>query len=114
LYEKNKNKNINKDLNIILVCEDPHLIKYVYSSLMQYILNKNINIYSKDQNNTHSVEFDLYLITRCKHIICSNSTFAWWGAWLNPNPEKEVFIPNKWLNDRSSIVSMEGSTIVDV
>ena len=112
LYEKNK--NINKDLNIIILCEDPQNIRHIYSSLLQYIISNNINGIIKEQNNNHSVEFDLYLMTRCKNIICSNSTFAWWGAWLNTYPEKEVFIPNKWLNDRPYIVSMEGATIIDI
>ena len=108
LYEK------NKDINIIILCEDPQNIKYIYNSLLQYISSNNLNTIIKEQNNNHSVEFDLYLMTRCKNIICSNSTFSWWGAWLNTDPDKTVFIPNKWLNDRLNIITMEGATIVDV
>lgn len=46
--------------------------------------------------------YDMYLMTKCCANIIANSSFSWWGAWLNQNTEKVTISPKIWLNGRQT------------
>lgn len=82
-----------------------HLKKPVF-----YIFSDDIdwcreNLATRDEmvyvtGNTGQQSFeDMRLMSACKHHILANSSFSWWGAWLNPNPKKRVIAPLRWFNE---------------
>ena len=58
--------------------------------------NADATFVSGEISKTHFE--DLYLMSQCDHNIIANSSFSWWGAWLNNNSNKIVITPNKWFN----------------
>lgn len=59
---------------------------------------------------------DLKMMTDCDHHIIANSSYSWWGAWLNQKPGKRVFAPSRWfgpaINKDASQIYCEGWEII--
>lgn len=74
---------------------------FVFFSDDMYWVKQNFNkddaIYV-DWNTGRDSYVDMYLMSNCKHNIIANSTFSWWGAYLNRSDKKIVISPAKWFN----------------
>jgi len=57
---------------------------------------------------------DMRLMSLCKHNIIANSTFSWWGAWLNSNPNKIVIAPRQWFANGQDDTDLIPSTWIRV
>jgi hypothetical protein len=73
---------------------------FIFSDDIEWVKNNftipgEVNYVS--DNGFDEVE-EMYLMSLCKHNIIANSSFSWWGAYLNSNPHKIVVAPKKWIN----------------
>lgn len=75
-------------------------IFFIFSDDIEWIKNNtaipspNI-IVSRNELNDYE---ELFLMSSCRHNIIANSSFSWWGAWLNSNPNKIIIGPKAWFN----------------
>jgi hypothetical protein len=90
-------------------------IKYIknkISDITFFIFSDDISWAKENLKNTENIIFvdindddknflDLYLMSLCKHQIIANSSFSWWAAWLNKNPNKIIISPKKWYVDET-------------
>lgn len=72
---------------------------YVFSDDIDWCKN-NLKIEQNTifvSSGSMAEEEEFVIMSQCKHNIIANSTFSWWAAWLNPNPDKIVVAPTKWF-----------------
>ena len=92
-----------KDVEVLVCSDDKEWCKQNYP---------NFNILDENEVNT------LWIMSLCgKGGICSNSSFSWWGSWLNENKDATFFYPNKQFNDPGIIINdlhSDNLTIIDL
>lgn len=81
-----------QDITYIIFSDE---IEWVKSNL---ILDNAIYIESSENRLPHE---DIYLMSLCNHNIIANSSFSWWGAWLNRHKNKIVIAPERWFADKT-------------
>ncbi len=77
-------------------------VLYFFSDDIQWVSEKykklkNAVFVKKEMFDDYENWYDMYLMSCCRHNIIANSSFSWWGAWLNGSPDKRVIAPRKWI-----------------
>ncbi len=78
---------------------------FVFSDDLPYCrkhLPGHVKLIFVDHNDALNSHEDLRLMAACRHNIIANSSFSWWGAWLNANPRKIVCAPSVWRDEAIS------------
>lgn len=77
---------------IFAFSDDPQWVAEVlsprYPNLVLVACNTGVESYN-----------DMHLMSLCRHHVIANSSFSWWGAWLNPRRDKMVVAPSLWFAD---------------
>lgn len=80
--------------------EVPEVTYFIFSDDLEWVKD-NVPVKNKcffvDQNTGLESYNDMRLMSLCRHHIIANSSFSWWGAWLNPSMEKRVIAPKRWF-----------------
>lgn len=113
-YISNKHANVHHGLSTIdyynaaatymkTYIKNPHF--FVFSDDIAWC-KKNIsfgeNVTFIEGNVGSKAYEDLRIMSQCKHNIIANSSFSWWGAWLNKNDEKIVIAPRAWFQNEKA------------
>lgn len=79
-----------RDFRLFAFSDDPQWVAETFKSYYPEMV-------VVDNNPGYQSHNDMHLMSLCDHQIIANSSFGWWGAWLNPNTNKIVIAPRQWF-----------------
>ncbi len=82
---------------------------FVFSDDLDWV-SKNIDLPENTvfiKNEKINSYWYILLMSKAKHNIISNSTFSWWGAYLNDNKDKVIISPDKWMLDTDATIALD-------
>lgn len=82
--------------------ESCHFFVFTNDRQLAYKILPSNEVYEMIDHGDPEGYMDIFLMSKCRHHIIANSSFSWWGAYLNENTEKLVFAPSKWNHAGSS------------
>jgi hypothetical protein len=102
-YEIDYDKYFDMALNMIMKFENKKINLNIISNDIEYCKSYEILNKFKDKINLNFIENSdeierFYIMILCKGGITSNSSYSWWGSYINKNNNKKIIMPNKWLN----------------
>ena len=98
-YHYNQGVDYYKSATDIIGKEKQYLI---FSDDIQWC-KENLDFIENKIFITDNTDYeDLYLMSLCENNIIANSSFSWWGAWLNKNENKKVISPKNWFGKSNS------------
>ena len=77
----------------------PKIKAFIFSDDIEWAketIKLDIEVFFVKPNTSYE---DIYLMSLCQHNIIANSSFSWWGAWLNQNLNKICIAPKNWYKD---------------
>ncbi len=92
---------IGEDAKFFIFADD---IKTVYK---QFYKEDDFVFVDLGKNNKDKPFLDLELMKKCRHDIITNSTFSFWAAYLNENPNKKVIAPNPWIFEDDELIPLD-------
>jgi hypothetical protein len=95
IIQDKQNTQNNQNINVLYFCENEDINDVEQKINILKNLYKEI-VFTRVPKNLEDWE-EMLLMSCCNHNIIANSSFSWWGAYFNQNPNKIVCYPKKWF-----------------